>query len=97
MLDPVRIDRGREDLPVVLVLAGGLRVLPVHVEAERAAVDLRGAQPDQLAQAPVELDRGLERQHGGVRAGCPLGERKPARREGGHSNAPCRESSCPRR
>jgi hypothetical protein len=33
----------------------------VHVDAERAAVDPRGAQLDQLAHAAIELDRRFER------------------------------------
>jgi hypothetical protein len=46
-----------EHVQPLLHLAGGARVLPMHVEAERAPVDLRSANIDQLAQLAIELDR----------------------------------------
>jgi hypothetical protein len=62
-------------------LAGGARVLPVHVEAERAAVDLRGADAQQLAQPAGQLDCALEAEHRRVGSRGALAERDPPCRE----------------
>ncbi len=43
-----------------ILLAGLLRVDGVHVDAERAAVDLGGADAHELAQARLELGAGVE-------------------------------------
>src|SRR5215217_3744638 len=54
---------GVEAVEALFALARGACVLPVHVHAERAAVDLRRAQADQVVQAAVELDRLPEAEH----------------------------------
>ena len=48
---------GVEHVQALLGLSRRARVPPVHVEAERAPVELRGADIDQTAQLVVDLDR----------------------------------------
>ena len=57
---------GREREDAAVVLAGLLRVDAVHVDAERAAVDLGGADAHELAQARLEGGARVERGDGAV-------------------------------
>src|SRR5690349_15535659 len=50
-----RLAPGREDVQPLLVLAPGPSVLAVHVEAVGAAVELGGAQLDELQQRRLEV------------------------------------------
>src|SRR5262249_39771732 len=61
----------------VFGLGGRARVLPVHVDAIRASVELRRAQLDQVEQRVLEAafrDVALEREHRAVGVGGGLGE-----------------------
>src|SRR6266480_2467287 len=55
---------GVERVKALLGLAAGAGVLPVHVDADGATVDLRRADRDELAKLRLQLDRALEPQHG---------------------------------
>jgi hypothetical protein len=57
----------------------------VHVDAERAAVDLRRAHLDEPAQAGVELEALLEADHRGVRRGGVTAEVDAGLWGGGHA------------
>ena len=53
---------GVEQVEPLLGLAGGARVLAVHVDAIRAAVQLRGAHLDELEQSVLEAGGPIEHQ-----------------------------------
>src|SRR5581483_11936327 len=58
-----RLLPGVEQIKALLAFAGGAQLLGVHVDAMRAAVDLRGTQLHQLEQRMVEtatVDEGVE-------------------------------------
>ena len=67
-----RLAPGGQQVQALLVLAGGARVLAVHVQAEGAAVDLRDARLHQLQQRVIQPAAArvlLQPQHGGKALG----------------------------